>query len=184
MKSCSCRPLPPGPPPCSPSPTPFGTTAATLPRAEHIGVDWPVVLFALGLSILTGIVFGLVPAAQAARTPIRESLNEESRGGSGGAHHRRIRSALVVAEIGLALVLLVGAVLLLRSFSTLTQVPPGFDPANLLVVNLPLPPQEYGESTRRAAFVEQPAPRRCWRKSGAASSGTAAVRPFRPWPFP
>ncbi|MBA3888123.1 MAG: ABC transporter permease [Acidobacteria bacterium] len=131
------------------------TTVSTLPRAQNIGIDWPVVLFALALSTVTGIVFGLVPAVQAARMPIRESLNEEGRGGSGGARQRRLRSTLVVAEIGLALVLLIGAGLLLRSFAALTQVPPGFNPSNLLVVNLPLSPQEYGDSSVRQAYVDR-----------------------------
>ncbi len=73
-------------------------------------------LFAFGLSLLTGIVFGLVPAVQATRFDIRESLNEEGRSSSGSASHRRMREVLVVAEIALALILLVGAGLLLRSF--------------------------------------------------------------------
>ena len=96
-----------------------------------------------------------VPALQATRFDVRESLNEEARGGTGSARHRRLRSALVVAEIALALVLLVGAGLLLRSFSALTRVAPGFDPRNLLVVNLPLSPRTYGDNAVRTAAVER-----------------------------
>jgi hypothetical protein len=87
--------------------------------------------------------------------PVRESLNEESRGGSGSTRQRKIRSTLVVVEIGLALVLLVGAGLLLRSFSTLTRVAPGFNPANLLVVNLPLSPQNYMDHVARSSAVDR-----------------------------
>ncbi|MEO8075791.1 MAG: ABC transporter permease [Acidobacteriota bacterium] len=132
-----------------------GAIAAALPRAQRIAVAWPVAFFALGLSIVTGVVFGLVPALQATRFDIRQSLNEEGRANSGGVRHRRVRAALVVAEIGLALVLLVGAGLLLRSFSALTRVAPGFNPQNLLVVNLPLSPRTYGGNLARTSAVER-----------------------------
>ena len=131
------------------------TTVPGLPRAANIAVQWPVVSFASGLALLTGIVFGLVPAIQATQQPIRESLNEEGRSGSASARHRRIRSSLVVAEIAVALVLLVGAGLLLRSFAALTRVSPGFKPEKLLVVNLPLSPLKYRDSVSRTAAVER-----------------------------
>jgi putative ABC transport system permease protein len=132
-----------------------GATAAALPRAQRIAVVWPVAFFALALSIATGVLFGLVPALQATRLDIRQSLNEEGRGSSGGVRQRRIRAALVVAEVALALVLLVGAGLLLRSFSALTRVAPGFTPQNLLVVNLPLSPRTYAEASVRTRTVER-----------------------------
>lgn len=133
------------------------TSAAVggVPRMQNIAVEWPVVLFAMGLSVLTGIIFGLVPAVQVTQQPIRDALNEESRGGSGSVHQRKIRSALVVVEVGLALVLLIAAGLLLRSFSSLVRVSPGFDPANLLVVNLPLSPQKYRDSAVRTGTVDR-----------------------------
>jgi putative ABC transport system permease protein len=132
-----------------------GTAIAGLPRAQGIGVDWPVALFALVLSIATGLVFGLVPALQATRVDLREALNEESRGGTAGTQHRRLRSTLVVAEIALALVLLIGAGLLVRSFSALTRVSPGFNPERLLVINLPLSPRTYGDAVARTAAIER-----------------------------
>jgi putative ABC transport system permease protein len=70
-----------------------------------VAIEWRVILFAFALAIVTGIVFGLAPALYATRTPIRASLNEESRGGSGSARQRKLHSSLVVVEIGLALVL-------------------------------------------------------------------------------
>ncbi|MGB2715646.1 MAG: ABC transporter permease [Vicinamibacterales bacterium] len=135
----------------------FLTSAApaALPRVQSIVVEWRVVLFALALAVVTGLVFGLVPALQAAQLDIRESLNEEGRGGSGGARQRRLRKGLVVAEVGLALVLLVSAGLLLRSFSRLTNVSPGFQPENLLVVNLPLSPKVYADNVARTATIER-----------------------------
>ena len=131
------------------------TAVAGLPRAQGIEVDWPVAVFTLALSVITGLVFGAVPAWQATRFDIRESLNEESRGGSSSTRHRRMRSVLVVSEIALALVLLVGAGLLLRSFTALTRVSPGFNPQNLIVVNLPLSPRAYGDNVVRTAAVER-----------------------------
>ena len=128
-------------------------SAAALPRAQNIGLAWPVAVFALGVSVLTGLVFGLVPAVQAMRSDVRRSLNDEGRSGFGSVQHRKMRGALVVVEVGLALVLLVGAGLLLRSFSTLTRVHPGFNPENLLVVNLPMSPQRYGDNAVRTAAV-------------------------------
>jgi putative ABC transport system permease protein len=131
------------------------TTVVGLPRVQHIAIDLSVAYFALALSGLTGLIFGIVPSIQATQLPIRESLNEEGRGGSGSVRQRKVRSALVVVEMALALVLLIGAGLLLRSFQTLTRVDPGFDPQNLMVVNLPLSPQKYGASPKRTALVEQ-----------------------------
>jgi putative ABC transport system permease protein len=134
----------------------FGNATFTgLPRMQNIGVNWPVVLFAMGLSFLTGIVFGLVPAVDAMHVPLRASLDQEGRGGSGTARQRRTRSALVVIETGLALVLLVAAGLLLRSFTALTRVSPGFNSENLLVVNLPLSQQKYGDSVKSTSLVER-----------------------------
>ena len=130
-------------------------TVTGLPRVQDIALDRPVVLFALGVSVLTGLVFGIVPALQAARQPIRESLNEEGRGASGSTRQRKTHSALVVVEIALALVLLTGAGLLLRSFASLTRVDTGFDRSNLLVVNLPLSPRKYRDSAARTTAVQQ-----------------------------
>jgi putative ABC transport system permease protein len=132
-----------------------GATTAALPRAYRIGVAWPVAFFAMSLSMITGVVFGLVPALQATRFDIRESLNGEGRGSSASGRHRRMRAALVVGEIALALVLLVGAGLLLRSFSALTRVSPGFNTERLLVVNLPLSPLTYGSDVARTSGVER-----------------------------
>jgi putative ABC transport system permease protein len=132
-----------------------GAGATGLPRAQNIAIEWRVALFSLALAVVTGVVFGLVPALHATQMDIRESLNEEGRGGSSSVRQRTVRKALVVVEVGLALVLLVGAGLLLRSFSRLTQVSPGFDPQNLLVVNLPLSPRTYADNAMRTATIDR-----------------------------
>jgi putative ABC transport system permease protein len=128
---------------------------ATLPRMQKVAVDWPVVWFAVALALVTGVIFGLIPALQATQVPVRESLNEEGRCSSSSSRQRKIRSTLVVVEIGLALVLLVGAGLLLRSFSALTRTAPGFTPQNLLVINLPLSPRTYQSDMSRTMAVER-----------------------------
>jgi putative ABC transport system permease protein len=127
---------------------------ARIPRAQEIGLDLNVLGFALLVSLLTGLIFGLVPALQVSRTDLHETLKEGGRGGSGGVRHR-VRSALVIAETALALVLLIGAGLLIKSFMRLQQVNPGFQPQGLLVMQLALPDFRYKEPRQRDAFYEQ-----------------------------
>jgi putative ABC transport system permease protein len=128
----------------------------TLPRASTIEVDAVVLGFAFAVSILTGLVFGLVPAVQATGLDIREALNEEGRGsGSGGLKHHRLRATLMIAEVAVALVLLIGAGLLLRSFAALQRVDTGFDESRLLVIDLPLSPLTYREDLARTSMVER-----------------------------
>jgi putative ABC transport system permease protein len=159
----------------------------TLPRANAIDVDGWVLAFTLAVSVITGVVFGLVPAIQATRFDIREALNEEGRGtGSGGVKHHRMRAALVVAEVALALVLLVGAGLLLRSFAALQRVDTGFEPASLLVVDLPLSPVSYRQDLARTSMVERtieraaslPGARRAAVTTGLPMSGGGATIHF------
>ena len=127
-----------------------------LPRAAGIGIDVAVLMFTLAVSVLTGTVFGVLPAMHATRVDIREALNEYGRGSSaGGVKHHRVRNALVVAEVALALVLLVGAGLMLRSFASLQRVKTGFNAANLLVIDLPLSPTTYGEDLARTTVVDR-----------------------------
>jgi putative ABC transport system permease protein len=109
----------------------------------EIRVDRVVLLFTLAVSILTGLIFGLAPGWQAAKTDVNESLKEGGRAG-GGAGSRRARQGLVVVEIAMALVLLVGAGLLINSFARLLRVDPGYDPQGLMVMPLGFPEQnEY-----------------------------------------
>ena len=126
-----------------------------LPRSGQIEVNLPVLVFAMAISVLTGLIFGLVPALQATRFDLRDALNEEGRGSSGGARHQRMRNTLVVAEVALALVLSVGAGLMLRSFAALQDKAPGFDPSHLLVVDMPLSPTTYREDPPRTSAVER-----------------------------
>src|SRR5580765_6618681 len=115
----------------------------TLPRIHEIGLDWPVMLFALGLALLTGFLCGLAPAFAAIRTSVNESLKEGGRTGTSGGGHAKLRSALVVAEIAVALTLLTASGLLLRSFEKMRDVELGFRPDNTLAATYVLPHQRY-----------------------------------------
>jgi putative ABC transport system permease protein len=115
----------------------------TLPRISSIGLDWPVVGFALAAAVLTGVVCGLVPAFAASRTSLSDSLKEGGRTGSAGGAHARLRSALVVTEIAVALVLLIASGLLLRSFEKLRAVDLGFRVDHTLTAFYNLPQKQY-----------------------------------------
>jgi putative ABC transport system permease protein len=117
---------------------------ANLPRLETISVDARALLFTLAVSVLTGLVFGLAPAWQAARVNVSDALKEGGRGEAGVAKPR-LRSALVVVEMALALALLAGAGLLVKSFWQLRNVQPGFDLDNALTMRIELPEARYRE---------------------------------------
>ena len=127
-----------------------GEAAKFAPGWYQLGINFPVLMFTLGLSLLSGIVFGLAPALQVSKPNLNESLKEGSRQTSGTSH--RLRSLFVVAEVALSLVLLVGAGLLARSFLSLLKTDPGFNPDNLITMNLVLPFAKYKEEPQVAAF--------------------------------
>ena len=110
-----------------------------LPRLESVPIDARVLLFALGVTVLTGALVGLVPALRLARHPLRTLMNEEGRGVSSGRAQRRLFGGLIVAEIALALLLLIGAGLLTRTYANLTAVNPGFDHRRLLTFFIYVP---------------------------------------------
>jgi len=124
-----------------------------LPRAHDIRLDTRVAGFTLLVSLLTGIVFGLLPALQASKINLGETLKEGGRDAA-GLLRRRLRGSLVVSEVALAFVLLIGAGLLIRSFARLTEVDPGIDPRGILTMNIMLPPAKYSDG-RGAAFFQQ-----------------------------
>jgi putative ABC transport system permease protein len=127
---------------------------AGLPGIAGVGIDGRVLLAALVLSAVTGMVFGVVPALVASDHRLGASLGEETRGSSGSARARTFRSALVVAELALSLVLLAGAALLIVSFQKLINVSPGFQPSQLMITRVTLPATRYGEHARTVAFFD------------------------------
>jgi predicted permease len=113
-----------------------------LPRQSEIGINSIVLAFSLGLSLLTGLLFGFAPALRLSRGPLQSTLREGARGSTGGAL-ARVRSALVLGEVAVALVLLVGAGLLVRSFERLTRVDVGFQPASVLTYRVTFPSAKF-----------------------------------------
>jgi putative ABC transport system permease protein len=125
------------------------------PRFDEIKPDARVFIFTLGLTVLTGIIFGLVPALQASRTDLSGGLKEGGRTGSGGSHHKRLRSLMMVSEIALSFMLLVGAGLLIKSFMRLRDVSPGFTPENVLTMRISMPSAKYPEGEPRVQVLRQ-----------------------------
>ncbi|MGE0128236.1 MAG: ABC transporter permease [Blastocatellales bacterium] len=128
---------------------------ANIPRLDNIRLDGRVLGFTVGLSLLTGLIFGLAPALQTSHLELGETLKEGGRTGAGGSRAQRIRSAFIVAEVALTLALLISAGLLIRSFWRLQQVAPGFKTERVLTMKLALPRSKYAEGAKATAFFQQ-----------------------------
>jgi putative ABC transport system permease protein len=129
-------------------------TKLNIPRLSEVRLDLRVLGVSVGISILTGLFFGTIPALFSGRTDLTEALKEGSRGSAGRDRHR-VRSVLVVSEVALALLLLTGAGLLLRSFFQVRATDPGFRTEHLLSMNLVLPPASYPKPANIAAFLDE-----------------------------
>ena len=130
-----------------------GEAAKYAPGWDQLGINLPVLAFTVGLSLLSGLVFGLAPSLQVSKPNLNNALKEGGRSGLGGSH--RLRSSLVVFEIALSLVLLVGAGLLVRSFLSLMKTNPGFVPDHLMTMNLVVPRAKYKEDTQLISFYSE-----------------------------
>ena len=148
-----------------------------LPWASDIRVDGLVLAFTAGVAVLTGILFGLVPAVQTSRSDLQTVIKEGGRGVHAERGGRTLRRALVVAEVALALVLLAGSGLLLKSFARLQRVDPGFVPERLLTFAVALPAARYPSDTQRIAFFDQLFPRLA-ALPGVRAAGGTSVLPF------
>lgn len=126
-----------------------------LPRLDTISVDGRVLAFTLAITILTGILFGLVPALSASRPDLQGALRSVSRGSTAGSSTMRLRNGLVVAQVALALMLLVGAGLLMRSFQMLQAVDTGVDPRGVLTLRMSLGGESYGTGEARRGLLGQ-----------------------------
>jgi putative ABC transport system permease protein len=126
-----------------------------VPRLSEAGIDAGVLTFVVAVSLLTSLVFGLIPALHASKPDMNESLKEGARGSTGGGRGGRIRNSLVVSEVALSLVLLVGAGLMIRSFFRLQQVDPGFNVSNLLTLDLTAPRSRYAKPADVADFYQK-----------------------------
>ena len=118
-------------------------------------VDWRVLIFTMAISLATGILFGLGPSLVALSSDLSKTLKEGGRDASSGRRGNRLRAVLVIAELALAVVILVGAGLCMRSFYLLNSVDPGFNPRNLLTMKLSLPNASYKDDAKKLAFFQQ-----------------------------
>ncbi len=144
---------------------------------ERIGIDGRVLSFNLAVSLVSGIIFGLIPALQASRPNLNEALKEGGRSQGASVGRQRLRKALIVAEVALALVLLVGAGLMVKGFARLTQnQKKGFDPHQVLTLRTTLPPSRYAEDRQIAAFLRQ-AQERLAALPGVESASSASFLP-------
>src|SRR5262245_16763696 len=126
-----------------------------IPRAAQIAIDPAVLGVSLALSLITGLLFGLAPALMASRPDVREMLKEGGRGAEGSKGANRLLNMLVIAEFSLALALMIGATLMIRSFLALTQVEPGFAPEKILTLRLDLPAARFPTSEQASSFQQR-----------------------------
>jgi putative ABC transport system permease protein len=150
---------------------------ANIPRLSEINLDGRVAGFTLAVSLIAGVISGLAPAWQASKIELNEALKEGGRSAMSDVRSNYLRDLFVVAEFALALVLLIGAGLMIRSFLRLQAVDPGFNPQNLLTMRLQLPSPAYSEKKKKTAFFEQ-ALHRIGMLPGVRSAGAISHIPF------
>jgi len=151
------------------------TAPEGLPRAAEIQVNWGVAAVTLFISTATGLLFGLAPALHSSRVDVHKAMSEGAR--DTGSRAGRVRSALVVAQVALALVLLLGAGLMLRSFRALSQLNPGFEPRGALTASIALPQEKYSEDARVVGFYEELL-RRAASLPGVSAAGATTILPL------
>ena len=151
--------------------------AGQVPQGIPIRIDLRVLLFTLLVSLATGMVFGIFPALQLSRTDIHLTLREEGRGSSAGHGRARVNNLLVAGQVALSLLLLIGAALLLKSYSRLLRVDPGFDPQNVITMNLSLPTVKYAKPEQEVAFFDELL-RRVAEVPGVKSAAISAALPL------
>ena len=149
----------------------------SLSKLQDVSLDARVLIFTLGASVLTALIFGGLPALIAARSKVGETLGDVARDVAGGVSGRHVRRVLVVSEVALAVVLLVGAGLLIRSFQQLRKVDLGFEPGNLLTMRMVLPTPKYSKPEARRAFYDELL-RRVKETPGVESAGMISFLPL------
>ncbi len=152
---------------------------SNLPRLNGVQLDLRILLLSIGVSLVCGVLFGLVPALTASKTNLVNSLKESERTDSASGTRQWFRRTFVVAEVAMALVLLISAGLLIRSFGKLLDVKPGFDPHNVITLRLSLPNTQYDKATKVAAFYDNVLARISG-LPGVQHAGAAFQTPFTP----
>jgi predicted permease len=151
--------------------------ASQLPQGIPIGIDLRVLTFTLGISLATGVVFGIFPALQLARMDLHMTLREEGRSSSAGHARGRLNGLLVIGQVALSLLLLIGAALLLRSYERLLKVDPGFNSQNVLTMNISLPTVKYAKPMDEVNFFDEVL-RRVSAAPGVRSAAISATLPL------
>jgi putative ABC transport system permease protein len=136
-------------------PTLTSISASSIPRVEEVSVSLKALLFTLVVSLVTGVLFGIAPALQQSSKRLTEDLKESKRSATAGALHQQILNVLVAAEVALAVVLLVGAGLMVRSFISISRVSPGFNPRDVLTIGIGLTQPVYADVQQQARFYER-----------------------------
>jgi putative ABC transport system permease protein len=149
----------------------------TIPRLGEVSIDSTVLLVTLAIAIGTGLLFGLVPALATGKPDLTEALKEGGRGSTTSRRHNQLRNGLVIVEVALALVLLTGAGLLLKSFVRLENVNPGFNPENVLTAEISLPPLRYPDDKAQANFFTE-LERRVSNLPGVSQFGLTTILPM------
>jgi putative ABC transport system permease protein len=153
--------------------------ANALPRINRVQIDGQVLVFTVAVSLLTGILFGLMPALQLSKSDVQGVLRDEGRGSAGGRRRNLLRSLLVVSQVALSLILLIGAGLLMRSFVSLRSVNVGFNPDRLLVMNIALPPSRYSTNAQITGFFDRLV-KQVAGMPGVRSAAVSSGLPLRP----
>jgi predicted permease len=130
-------------------------STSSVPRVDSVSINGGVLLFTLGISLVTGLFFGLFPAWHASQTDVSETMKEGGRAGTASAGKKRVRSVLVVAEISISLVLLVGAGLMIKSFYRVLRADPGFNSTGVLTGSFSLPDSQYKDPAKQRQFVKE-----------------------------
>jgi putative ABC transport system permease protein len=148
-----------------------------LPQGIPIAIDGRVLFFVAAISVLTGLLFGLFPALQLSRTNMNQTLRDEGRGTTGGHRRMQLRGLMVIGQVAISLVVVIGAGLLVRSFIRLLTVDPGFDPRNVLTMNVSLPNVRYADPAKQVAFFDELL-RRLSTTPGIQSAAISATQPL------
>ena len=151
--------------------------AQTVPRLREVDLDFTVLVTTLVISVGTGIFFGIIPGLASAKPELTEALKEGGRGSTEGRRRNRVRNVLVVAEVALALVLLTSAALLMKSFVRLQNVSPGFNPRNVMTMEISLPKLKYNSNEAAVRFTDE-AERRIATLPGVEAAAFTAILPL------
>jgi putative ABC transport system permease protein len=148
-----------------------------IPGWTHLGINFTVLAFTFGLSMLAGMAAGLAPVWHSTRTNLNEALKAGGRSDSGSGRHNRLKSVLIVTEVALSLVLLIGAGLMVRSFSEMLRADLGIKPENVLALQISLPRESYEDKSKQLAFYEQ-LQARVGGLPGVVKAGAVNIVPF------